>query len=62
MKLSRWNALPLLMTAFALADTAAAQRADENAVREAEDGFGKSVGSDSVGIYASSKGNADANL
>lgn len=53
MKLSRWNALPLLMTAFALADTAAAQRADENAVREAEDGFGKSVGSDSVGIYAS---------
>lgn len=32
---------------------AIAQRTDENAVREAEDGFGKSVGSDSVGIYAS---------
>lgn len=32
---------------------AEAQRADENAVREAEDGFGKSVGNESIGIYAS---------
>ncbi|WP_336969830.1 hypothetical protein [Sphingobium aromaticiconvertens] len=44
---------PLLLSALSLADPAAAQRADENAVREAEDGFGKSVGSDSAGIYAS---------
>lgn len=41
------------LVAFALADPAFAQRADENAVREAEDGFGKSVGNESVGIYAS---------
>ena len=45
--------MPLLLSALSLADPAAAQRADENAVREAEDGFGKSVGSDAVGIYAS---------
>jgi iron complex outermembrane receptor protein len=32
---------------------AAAQRTAENTVREAEDGFGKSVGSESIGIYAS---------
>lgn len=32
---------------------AAAQRTTENTVREAEDGFGKSVGSESIGIYAS---------
>jgi iron complex outermembrane receptor protein len=32
---------------------AAAQRTQENTVREAEDGFGKSVGSESIGIYAS---------
>lgn len=31
----------------------AAQRTGENTVREAEDGFGKSVGSESIGIYAS---------
>ena len=41
------------VVALALADPALAQRADENAVREAEDGFGKSVGNESVGIYAS---------
>ncbi len=41
------------LLALALADPALAQRTDENAVREAEDGFGKSVGSESVGIYAS---------
>lgn len=41
------------LIALALADPALAQRADENAVREAEDGFGKSVGNESVGIYAS---------
>ena len=32
---------------------AAAQRTEENTVREAEDGFGTSVGSESIGIYAS---------
>ncbi|MFT3964773.1 MAG: TonB-dependent receptor [Sphingobium sp.] len=32
---------------------AEAQRTEENASREAEDGFGKSVGSESIGIYAS---------
>lgn len=32
---------------------AEAQRTQENTVREAEDGFGKSVGSESIGIYAS---------
>lgn len=32
---------------------AAAQRTAENTVREAEDGFGKSVGSEAIGIYAS---------
>jgi iron complex outermembrane recepter protein len=31
---------------------AAAQRADENATTAAEDGFGKSVGNESVGVYA----------
>lgn len=41
------------LLALALADPALAQRTDENAVREAEDGFGKSVGNESVGIYAS---------
>ncbi|MGR4893128.1 TonB-dependent receptor domain-containing protein [Sphingopyxis sp. LARHCG72] len=41
------------LLALVLADPAIAQRVDENAVREAEDGFGKSVGSESVGIYAS---------
>ncbi|HEV7290546.1 TonB-dependent receptor domain-containing protein [Sphingomonas sp.] len=35
------------------ATPAQAQRADENAVLEAEDGFGKSVGNESIGIYAS---------
>lgn len=43
--------------AFALlllsaAHPALAQRADENATTAAEDGFGKSVGSESVGVYA----------
>lgn len=32
---------------------AEAQRTQENTAREAEDGFGKSVGNESVGIYAS---------
>ncbi|MBJ7437874.1 MAG: TonB-dependent receptor [Sphingopyxis sp.] len=41
------------LIALALADPAPAQRTDENAVREAEDGFGRSVGNESVGIYAS---------
>jgi len=41
------------LIALAIADPALAQRADENAVREAEDGFGKSVGNETVGIYAS---------
>lgn len=47
-----WRAGPALL-ALVLADPALAQRTDENAVREAEDGFGKSVGNESVGIYAS---------
>jgi iron complex outermembrane recepter protein len=42
---------------FALLATCAfapayAQRADENATTAAEDGFGKSVGNESVGVYA----------
>ena len=41
------------LLALAIAEPAFAQRTDENAVREAEDGFGKSVGNESVGIYAS---------
>ncbi len=41
------------LIALLAANPAFAQRADENAVREAEDGFGKSVGNESVGIYAS---------
>ncbi len=41
------------LIALIVANPALAQRADENAVREAEDGFGKSVGNESVGIYAS---------
>jgi iron complex outermembrane receptor protein len=44
---------PLILSTLLLSHPATAQRTDENAVREAEDGFGKSVGSDSVGIYAS---------
>jgi len=47
-----WRAGPALL-ALALADPALAQRTDENAVREADDGFGRSVGNESVGIYAS---------
>lgn len=43
----------LALIALLAANPALAQRADENAVREAEDGFGKSVGNESVGIYAS---------
>ncbi len=42
-----------VLSALLINHPAIAQRTDENAVREAEDGFGKSVGSDSVGIYAS---------
>lgn len=42
-----------VLSALSINHPAIAQRTDENAVREAEDGFGKSVGSDSVGIYAS---------
>lgn len=41
------------LLALAIAEPALAQRTKENAVREAEDGFGKSVGNESVGIYAS---------
>ncbi len=41
------------LLALAIAEPALAQRTEENAVREAEDGFGKSVGNESVGIYAS---------
>ena len=43
----------LLVAVGGWAAPAEAQRADENAVREAEDGFGKSVGNESIGIYAS---------
>nr|WP_246438547.1 TonB-dependent receptor [Novosphingobium piscinae] len=44
----------LLIAVVALASSAAkAQRAAENAATAADDGFGKSVGSESVGIYAS---------
>ena len=42
-----------LLVAGGLTAPAHAQRTDENTVREAEDGFGKSVGSESIGIYAS---------
>jgi iron complex outermembrane recepter protein len=35
-----------------IASPATAQRADENATTAAEDGFGKSVGNESVGVYA----------
>lgn len=43
----------IIASAFALASTEAhAQRATENAATAADDGFGKSVGSESVGIYA----------
>lgn len=45
--------LPLILTALTIAHPAAAQRADENATKAAEDGFGKSVGDESIGIYAS---------
>lgn len=38
---------------MALSSPALAQRSDENAATEAEDGFGKSVGNVAVGIYAS---------
>ncbi len=48
----RWTlGLALIAAGWPLA--AAAQRTAENTVREAEDGFGKSVGSESIGIYAS---------
>lgn len=43
----------IIASAFALASAEAhAQRATENAATAADDGFGKSVGSESVGIYA----------
>lgn len=43
----------LLVAGLLLApDQALAQRVDENATTSAEDGFGKSVGNESVGIYA----------
>lgn len=37
---------PLVLSALLLSHPATARRTDENAVREAEDGFGKSVGND----------------
>ncbi|MCA3254538.1 MAG: hypothetical protein INF91_02845, partial [Alphaproteobacteria bacterium] len=44
---------PLLFSVLLLAPVpAVAQRADENVTTSAEDGFGRSVGSESVGIYA----------
>lgn len=46
-------AIPLGLVAAGWQVPAAAQRTAENTVREAEDGFGKSVGSESIGIYAS---------
>ncbi|WP_156360178.1 hypothetical protein [Sphingomonas sp. Leaf10] len=46
-------ALALALAAGGWHAPAAAQRTAENTVREAEDGFGKSVGSESIGIYAS---------
>lgn len=49
----RRAALGLALVAGGWSLPAAAQRTDENTVREAEDGFGKSVGSESIGIYAS---------
>lgn len=41
-----------LMLAASLAAPAYAQRADENVTTSADDGFGASIGSESVGIYA----------
>lgn len=43
-----------LLLAYGVWDSPAeAQRTQENAAREADDGFGKSVGNESIGIYAS---------
>jgi iron complex outermembrane receptor protein len=47
------RALVIIAFAFAFGSVEAhAQRATENAATAADDGFGKSVGSESVGIYA----------
>lgn len=43
----------LLVAGGVWAAPAEAQRTQENTAREAEDGFGKSVGNESIGIYAS---------
>ena len=45
--------LSLLWTAAALCSSwsAFAQRTDDNAVKEADDAFGKSVGDEQIGIY-----------
>lgn len=43
-----------LIPAIILVSPASAQRADDNAVRAAEDAFGVSVGNESVGLYNSS--------
>jgi iron complex outermembrane recepter protein len=45
--------LASLLLATCIALPAHAQRADENAVREAEDAFGTSIGNEDVGIYNS---------
>lgn len=42
----------LALLLLSAAHPAVAQRADENATTSAEDGFGKSVGNESVGVYA----------
>lgn len=44
---------PLLLLCGGWDAAAFAQRTQDNAAREAQDGFGKSVGNESVGIYAS---------
>lgn len=48
--MTRWLGLLLLSTAA----PALAQRADENAVVQADDAFGKSVGDETVGLYGGS--------
>lgn len=45
--------LSLALIAMSLSQSAFAQRADENAVTQAEDAFGTSIGNESVGIYNS---------
>ncbi len=45
------SAFPLLLFGMALAQPAAGQRTDDNAVRSAEDAFGTTVGNENIGLY-----------